>query len=164
MDTQKNLLLFIDGSVNTKAKVGYGAYLEVWDKDLSPDIPKSSIKVKRFKNTSSTQLELQTLLWALDEIETVSDKVIVYTDSQNIFNLQGRRERLEKNDFKSMNNQPLHHHELYRQFYKMMDHLDCDIVKVKGHQPTIHKGAIERLFTLVDRASRKAMKAEGLSW
>lgn len=161
MDIPKPLLLFTDGSVNMKTKIGRGAYLAVREQDLSRKTLEPAVRVKRFENTSSTELELQTLLWALNEFPTDGEKVIIYTDSQNILELQGRRERLERKDFRSGKGQLLRHHELYRQFYQMMDQLDCEIVKVKGHQRSIHKGSIERLFTLVDRASRKATR-EGI--
>lgn len=68
----KKIKLFVDSSVNPQAKVGFGAFLEVFD-DLSIDDLKKNIKIKRFDDdTSSTKLELQSLLWALDEIGDVS--------------------------------------------------------------------------------------------
>ena len=56
------LMLFTDGSLNTQSNIGYGAYLTVFDRELSLDALKKCIKVKRFEHTSSTKLELQTLL------------------------------------------------------------------------------------------------------
>jgi len=114
--------------------------------------------VKRFDNTSSTKLELQTLIWALDQIQGSTGKVIVYTDSQNIIGLLGRRNSLEQNNYRSGKNKLLNNHKLYREFYKIMDQLDCELVKVKGHLSSIQKSDIDRLFTFVDRGSRKALK------
>ncbi|MFV2055315.1 MAG: hypothetical protein ACC707_02565 [Thiohalomonadales bacterium] len=57
-----NLLVFTDGSVDTKLKVGYGAYLLVSDLSASINSLKDTVKVQRFEQTSSTTLELQTLL------------------------------------------------------------------------------------------------------
>jgi ribonuclease HI len=102
-------------------------------------------------------LELQTLLWALSDIQALGRKVIVYTDSQNIMGLQGRRDRFEQNDYRSKKNIRLHNYELYQEFYRMIDQLDCELVKVRGHQVSNHKDDIDRLFTLVDRASRNAL-------
>jgi len=39
--------------------------------------------------------------------------------------------------------------------------LDFELVKVQGHQASNQKDDMDRLFTLVDRASRKALRAEG---
>ncbi len=152
------LLLFTDGSVNTKTKTGVGAYLAVFDSEISSEKLKEKVKTKQFENTSSTRLELETLLWALNEVSSANSKIIVYTDSQNITGLLRRRKRLEKNDFHSKNNRLMNNHDLYREFYRVADKLNCEFVKVTGHQPSRQKDKIHRLFTLVDRASRKALR------
>jgi hypothetical protein len=59
------LMLLTDGSVNIQSKIGYGAYLAVSERGLSLDSLRTRVKVRRFEHTSSTKLELQTLLWAL---------------------------------------------------------------------------------------------------
>jgi len=154
------LILLTDGSVNTQSKIGYGAYLAVSERELSQDSLRTRVKVKRFEHTSSTKLELQTLLWALRDIQALGRKVIVYTDSQNIMGLQGRRDRFEQNDYRSKKNIRLNHYELYQDFYRMIDQLDCELVKVHGHQVSNQKDNIDRLFTLVDRASRNALRKD----
>jgi len=95
------LILLTDGSVNPQSNIGYGAYLAVSERVLSLDSLRSCVKVRRFEHTSSTKLELQTLLWALSDIQALGSKVIVYTDSQNIMGLQERRDRFEQNDYRS---------------------------------------------------------------
>ena len=154
------LLLFTDGSVNARSHIGYGAYLAVTDRGLSLDVLQKQVKVRRFEPTSSTKLELQTLIWGLSDIQTAGRRVIIYTDSQNIVGLPGRRDRLEQNDFRSKNNKRLNHYELYQEFYKITDPLECELVKVRGHQVSNQKDDIDRLFTLVDRASRKALRED----
>jgi ribonuclease HI len=100
------LMLFTDGSVNTKLRVGYGAYLAF------PELADHHITLKRFEDTSSSKLELQTLLWALSEIS--APEVISYTDSQNIAGLNLRRKKLEENDYYARNGRRLKNHELYK--------------------------------------------------
>ena len=155
------LMLFTDGSVNTKSKIGFGAYLAVAELGLPIDLLRERVKVKRFEDTSSTKLELQTLLWALGDIQDLESKLIVYTDSQNILSLQGRRGRLEKNNYRTKNDKLIRNHELYKEFYRTADKLDCVLVKVSGHKVSSRKDEIDRLFTLVDRASRNALRADG---
>ena len=155
------LMLFTDGSVNTQSNIGYGAYLAVSERGLSLNSVRMSVKVRRFEHTSSTKLELQTLLWALNDIQALGREVILYTDSQNIIGLQRRRERLEQNDYRSNKNERLSNYELYQEFYRMIDHLDCELVKVRGHQVSNQKDEFDRLFTLVDRASRSALRRKG---
>jgi len=121
---------------------------------------RKNIKVKHFEQTSSTKLELQTLLWALNDIQALGSNVIVYTDSQNIMGLQGRRNRFEQNNYRSKKNRHLNNYEQYQEFYSVIDQLDCELVKVRGHQVSNQKDDIDRLFTLVDRASRNALRGE----
>jgi hypothetical protein len=42
----------------------------------------------------------------------------------------------------------------------MIDQLDCEFVKVRGHQVSNQKDDIDRLFELVDRASRNALRED----
>jgi ribonuclease HI len=121
---------------------------------------RTRVKVRRFEDTSSTKLELQTSLWALSDIQALGRKVILYTDSQFLMGLQGRRDRLEQNDYRSKKNKRLNNYGLYQAFYRIIDHLDCELVKVRGHQVSNQKDDMEKLFTLVDRASRMALRGD----
>jgi ribonuclease HI len=150
--------LFTDGSLNVQTKIGYGAILWISGAPLSLDILQARIKVKRFENTSSTKLELQTLMWALSEIPVGTQNVIVYTDSQNIVELLNRRTRLEQNNFRSKKNVPLKNGEMYKAFFHFVDTLNCEFIKIAGHQPSKKKNETERIFGLVDKASRKALR------
>jgi ribonuclease HI len=152
------IFLFTDGSVNTKSKIGYGAYLIVTDFNISIENLKPLVKVKRFEPTTSTKLELQTLLWALNDITTESKKIIAYTDSQNILGLQNRRAGFERNNYLSRQKRLLKNHELYKQFFKITDTRNCQFTKVPGHMVSRNKSDIDKIFTLVDRASRNALR------
>jgi len=156
----EKLILLTDGSVNTQSKIGYGACLPVSDLAHPINFHKGNIRLRRFENTSSTRLELQTLLWALEETETAKKIITVYTDSQNIIGLPGRRGRFEKNDYRSKKNRLLNNHDLYKQFFKVTDELNISFIKVKGHKASKKKDEIDRLFTLVDKASRDAVRNE----
>lgn len=154
------LLLFIDGSVNTRTKIGYGAYLAVSEHGLPPASPGPRVQLRRFAQTSSTKLELQTLLWALSDIQALGRKVVVHTDSQNIMGLRKRRDRFEQHDYRAKNKRRLNNYELYQEFYRMTDQLHCELVKVRGHKAAKQKDDIDRLFTLVDRAARNALRGD----
>ncbi|MFA5323874.1 MAG: RNase H family protein, partial [Smithella sp.] len=151
---------FMDGSVNIQSNIGYGAYLTVSEFGLSLDSLRARVKVSRFEHTSSTKLELQTLLWALRDIQALGGKVMVYTDSQNIMGLQGRRERFEQNNYRSKKNRRLNNYELYQEYFRMTDQLNFTFVKVRGHQVSNQKDEIDRIFTLVDRAARNALRGD----
>lgn len=155
-----DLKLFTDGSVDPQSNIGYGAYLAVSEDGCSLDLLRRRVKLMRFENTSSTKLELQTLLWAMNDIQTLGRTVAVYTDSQNIIGLLGRRDRLEQNRYQSKENKRIRNYELYQEFYRTMDQMNMRMVKVSGHKRSRQKDEIDRLFTLVDRASRKALRKE----
>ena len=154
-----NLQVFTDGSVDTKLKVGYGAYLLISDLNASINSLKDTVKVKRFEQTSSTKLELQTLLWSLSEAIALANgseiTLTVYTDSQNIIGLPRRRAHLEQSNFISSKNKRLNNYELYHEFYRLTSILKCELVKVVGHQPSNKKDKIDRLFSLVDQRSEE---------
>lgn len=157
-----DMVLFTDGSVNPQLKIGFGAYLVVPDQEFLINSLKMNVKVKRFEQTSSTKLELQTLLWALNDIQAARRRVTVYTDSQNIVGLPGRRLSLEKNRYRSKKNKRIKNYELYQEFYSTIDQMDCKFIKVQGHKVSTQKNDIDRLFSLVDKASRKALRKNNL--
>lgn len=152
--------LFTDGSVDTKSKIGFGAFLFISELAISHTLAEQNIHLKRFEETSSSKLELQTLICALNSISVDNIKLIVFTDSQNIIGLPGRREKLERNEYLSKNGKLLDNHDLYRSFFNLIDQRDVTFEKVKGHQRSHQKNKSDDLFTLVDRASRKALRNE----
>lgn len=154
----KKSYLFTDGSVAPKSNIGFGAYLHVDENELFIESLKQRIKVKKFTETSSTKLEVQTMLWALSNIKIEDNELIIYTDCQNILGLPARREKFEKNAYLTSKNKLIANHELYKEFYKITDSLNCKFVKVKGHKPKGDKDSIDILFTLVDKASRNALR------
>lgn len=154
----KKIKLFTDSSVNPQEKLGFGASLKIIDENISFDEMKKNIKTKRFENTSSTKLELQTLLWALDEINDKNIIIEVYTDCQNIIGLEARRKKLETNDYKSSKAKLMNNHELYRLFFKKLDELNLTFIKVKGHKKNSLKDEIDDIFNLVDKASRSTLR------
>lgn len=155
------LKLFTDGSVNTKLKIGFGAILFVSTEIFDFDKLKSQVQLKRFEETSSTKLEIQTLLWALSNLPKIDGKIIIYTDSQNIIGLPKRRDKLEKNNYSSKKNKLIKNHLLYKDFFNLIDTFNCEFVQVNGHKSSSQKDEIDQIFTLVDRASRNAFRDMG---
>ncbi len=154
----KKIKLFTDSSVNPQEKIGFGSFLLLGDEKKAFEDLKKDIKLKRFENTSSTKLELQTLLWALEEIADNNISIEIYTDCQNIIGLENRREKLEKNHFCSSSKKLINNHELYKDFYEKLDELNLTFIKVKGHKKNSLKDEIDNIFNLVDRASRNALR------
>jgi ribonuclease HI len=155
-------MLFTDGSVDTKTHIGFGAYLVIEDVETPIVDLITKVKTIQFENTSSTMLEIQTLLWATDdEIFSGKEKILkltIYTDSQNILSLLTRRKKLEQRDYHANSGNRLKNASIYQHFYNIMDRYDCHIIKVDGHKPLHEKNDIDKIFTLVDKASRIALR------
>jgi ribonuclease HI len=151
-------LLFTDGSVHPQTKVGFGAYLLLQESTLSSHVSLQNIQTKKFENTSSTKLELETLLWAFKEIDIKLFPLLVYTDCQNILGLMKRREKFEHNNYKSKTGKEIKNHLLYKEFYAFTDLYTCEFIKIKGHQKKEFKDELDKIFSLVDKAARNALR------
>ena len=154
----KKIRLFTDSSVNPQEKIGFGSFLILDENEISFEEMKKNIKTKRFENTSSTKLELQTLLWSLEKIVDKNAIIEIYTDCQNIIGLEDRREKLERNNFHSSSEKLINNHDLYKEFFKKIDELNLCFIKVKGHKKSSLKDKIDMIFNLVDKASRSALR------
>lgn len=155
---KKDINIFCDGSVDPKNKIGFAAYFILEAKEFSFEEIKKNVKIKKFENTSSTKLELEALLWALKDESIINKELIIYTDCQNILSLEKRRKRLEDNDFKTSSGKDIKNAYLYKGFYKLSDELTFRLKKVKGHKKSSQKNEIDKLFNIVDKASRRALR------
>ncbi len=64
--------------------LGMGAFLAVSPEKFYTDSFKTRAKVKRFEQTSSTRLELQTLVWALTMIRGLGGRIIIFPSRQGM--------------------------------------------------------------------------------
>ena len=133
----QKIKLFTDSSLGPYNKIGFGAYLILNDENESLEELNEHIKIKRFENTSSSKLELQTLLWALEEIANNNISIEIYTNCQNIIGLENRRKKLEKNHFYSTSGKLMKNHDLYKDFYLKLDELSLSFIKVNERNTLI---------------------------
>ena len=162
--------LFTDISVNPQLRLGVGAclilplqFLDTPPNDMDRDDLSGEVLFQRFIDTSSTTLELQAVLWGLDLYRArtpgqVRGSLRLYTDSQSVTGLPGRRKRLEGSSYFSGTGCRLANADLYARFYTAMDELGFEIVKVKGHAPSGSHDSVQRIFSVVDRGARKELK------
>ena len=163
--------LFSDVSLNPGLKLGFGAYLLIPssfleippERILQPEFAEQ-IKLRRFDATSSTKLEVQTLLWALEDFQKEASgsrfgTLDVYSDSQCVTGLLRRRSRLEMHGFCSRGtDRLLKNAGLYYKFYEFYDALGFEVVKVAGHSRSSSHDSIHRIFSFVDKEARMALK------
>jgi ribonuclease HI len=163
--------LFTDVSLNPRLKIGLGAYLLIPSAFLEKktenieyaEIAKI-IKFKEFENTSSTKLEVETVLWSLDNFlnefrDTDLPKLCLYTDSQCVTGLLSRREGLEAHHYQNKSNNHIHQHTyLYKSFFELHDKLNFEVIKVVGHSPSYSHDTVQRIFSIIDREVRGNFK------
>ena len=167
----RKLALFTDVSLNPKEKIGIGGYLLVPVSFLErvPDSIEQSevserLKIRSFADTSSTMLEVQTVLWALENVReeatVCADRSLqIYTDSQCVAGLLGRRAALESTCFVAKRSRrQLPNAALYRSFYAEYDRLSFQLIKVAGHSPAGSHDTVHRIFSYLDREVRKALQ------
>lgn len=165
------LLIFSDASADPKLRAGFGAYLAIAQTELDilddrtdagTGILRGRLRIRKFTAIPPTQLEIETVLWALQEVTaqagSLTGAITLYTDSQSIINLPRRRARLEKTGFTGAASKTLNHAGLYRAFYRMHDRLEFKLVKLKGHGKRADKTRLDRVFAQVDQAARKALR------
>ncbi len=161
--------LFTDVSVNPQKRLGVGACLLLPLQLLDAgeiDRPglAGSCFYKRFTDTSSTLLELQTVLWGLELYRqkipaAVRGGLMLYTDSQCIAELPRRRERLEESAYCSRaSGRLLVNALLYQQIYAASDELGFLVTKVAGHSRSATHDNLQQLFSVVDRGARRELK------
>lgn len=168
---RKKYSLFTDVSLNPRLKVGVGGYLIVPESFIQTPsnlIDKSELDnklvLRRFEDTSSTKLEVQTVLWALEEYSigstsSRSGTLHIYSDSQCVAGLLSRRARLEHSNFHcGGGNRPLKNSSLYGKYYELHDRLKFDVTKVAGHTRARSRNTVQRIFSFVDQKVRKALK------
>lgn len=122
------------------------------------------LMMRRYECTSSTRLEVQTVLWALEDYQKESKevrpgKLYVYSDSQCIAGLLRRRSAMEAKGFLSgKTNRLLKNAPLYQAFYELYDQVGFKVIKVTGHSRSCSHDTVERIFSCIDRAVRKALR------
>ena len=132
---------------------------------LEPGDFNQTVAVKRFQDVSSTRLELETMLWALEEYSSgataavLPERLLIHSDSQAPAGLLSRRKRLEENGFYSKRGRsPLKNASLYRLFYTFHDQLKFDVVQTPGPMPSRFQDANQRVFACVHRCVRQALR------
>ena len=105
----------------------------------------------------------QTVLWALaharkERADLIFGNLCIYTDSQCVAGLLGRRAALVENDYiAKRSGRTLANAALYREFYAAYDQMGFRMIKVSGHSPFRSHNTVQRIFSYVDRGVRNKL-------
>ena len=162
--SKTDLYLFTDSSLDARLGKGVGAILILTAKELTLETGKFEFKVRTrlMETTSIAQLEIMTVLWALEEEGALfqsGGSLEIITDCQAIKKLPERRDKLESKKYCSQRTKKrLPNADLYQRFFKSLDELAFTITWIKGHSPRHEQNRFQRVFALVDKASRRALR------
>ena len=180
--TCSKFLFFSDASFDKNSKTGVGGFLCLSRGNLnsaSPslssfhsseklDLSVPSIMTKTFTCKSCVEAELNTVIWLMQLIvaeklseasHAASIEVTIYTDSQSVAQLLTRRSKLESLQFQSKRSKKqLTYASSYRLFFTLVDQVRPNIIWVPGHQPVKSRQPINEFFSLIDCATRAALR------
>ncbi len=120
----------------------------------------SVVETKVLDEVTNIRAELVGVLWALESISS-EYAIHLYTDCKAVYDLPGRRRKLEAGGFVSLRTgRPLANGELYRRFLQVYDERQPEISWVAGHKPSHERNDEDAHFRLVDKTVRKVLRQQ----
>lgn len=129
-EVQRRIDFYTDGSCNPSVR--FGAWSVII---LNGD--RKEILTGQAQNTTHQRMELSAVINALTYIHDkkfTSHAIIIYTDSQYIAGLPGRKNRLKANNYITSKHTTLPNADLLDKFFNLCEGLPLKFVKVKAHQ------------------------------
>lgn len=151
--------IYTDGSCHTNYCMGaWAAVILAGDK-------KSLIKGGA-QNTTHNRMELLAVIKAVGfAVENHKDaSLIVYTDSQYVFRIPERKEKLKRNHFLTKKGTPIQNADLVQELISQIESYTIQFIKIKAHQklitaePDIHATYNSEVDKLVRQMVRDAVK------
>lgn len=118
----------------------------------------------KYTSKKSTWCEIKNIIDALNFIRLNSPmvlKVEIYTDCQSICDLLGRRkEKLQKNNFKTHTGKTLENAELYKELYSVAQFFQLQTFKIKGHAKKSERITVhQKIFAVLDNLCRQKLRS-----
>jgi len=126
----EKIKIYTDGSCHSQLLIGaWGAIIFIGDR---------KVILKDTENeTTHNRMEILAVINAISHIDLLGlkkEKIFVYSDSQYVVNLTGRKERLKRNNFITKKGTPIQNVDLIKIFIDQVETHDLEFVKVKAHQ------------------------------
>ena len=103
------------------------------------------------KNTTNQRMELiaaaNALDWAIQEVVSPFDRLIVYTDSAYLHNCYTQKwyKNWEINGWKNSKKQPVANQDLWERLIKYFEMPEVEFVKVKGHADDYYNNIVDEM-------------------
>lgn len=162
-DLKEHSFIYADASYSKQAQKAILGYFIFDSVDQHNRVPATQLKpvLTEVIEANNIRAELRGVIWALTSFTKTlrSANVVLYTDCQTVSGLIRRRENLEACQFVSKSkNQPLRNTDLYKEFYKIYDVVQPQVVWVRGHSPQATASLVEANFAVLDRAVRHHLR------
>ena len=148
------ITVFTDGSCNPTLGIGgWASILFVEGKKI--------ILSGAEQQTTHQRMELQAVLKAFEYLAHANvkmDAVELYTDSQYVVGIAGRRMKLKKAEFRTTKNLFIRNVDLVKMLVEFMEGMNIRFIKVKAHQ----KKAAQNNNREVDKLARKLVRQRSL--
>jgi ribonuclease HI len=127
------IYLYTDGSCHPQLTIGAWAAIVVINQK-----PIASLCIA-YEATNHQRMEIEAVINGLKYISDncTPSLVHVVSDSQYVIGLLRRKEKLEKTNFITKANKPLHNSDLIIQFYKLIQTMNVSFEKIKAHQEVL---------------------------
>ncbi len=158
----ENYTIFSDASFDPKLKFGIAGCMIFAGDDI--DLPDAQVKTKIIFGNSCSRMEFDSILWALDSIDsltTVADlKVDLYTDCKGAADFSKRIPKLKELEFKSRKTgELLTNADLYKKLAIWFEKINLNIHWIKGHSPKASRNLQAELFAKLDQEVRHQLRS-----
>jgi len=148
MSSNTKIEIFTDGSCNTKLRIGAWAAL-IFTGDKKIDLHGEET------NTTHNRMELLAAIKALEYIDKNNCKIIIYSDSQYLVDIQIRRNKLKINNYLTKKGEAIQNKDLVEKVVSFLETMDLELIKVKAH---LKKNETSNFNREVDKLSRKIVR------
>lgn len=142
---------YTDGSCHTQIKTGAWASIIVSGRET---IRLSDIEADTTHNRMELKACIETIEWIMKE-KPGFDEIHIYTDSQYVVGLVGRKDRLKTAGLKTKAGNPIQNRELVEHLIHLLEKYPVKLIKVKAHQK---KNETKNLNIEVDKMVRKLLR------
>lgn len=151
--------IYTDGSCHTFHGIG------AWAAIILAEHKKIEIKGEA-QNTTHNRMELLAVIKAISfAAENFKDAALaIYTDSQYVFRIPERKEKLKQHHFQTKKGNPVQNSDLVQTLIGQFETCQIEFKKIKAHQkqltanPDIHSSYNSEVDKLVRRMVRDAVK------
>ncbi len=124
------IVIYTDGSCNPKHRVGAWAVLLFIDKN-------KFVLTGVEESTTHQRMELQAVIKSFEylaKVKLLARVVELYTDSQYVTGLSGRKMKLKASGFMTKKSVPIRNDDLVRILIEYSEMMNVHFIKVKAHQ------------------------------